>query len=120
MKNIALVAIVLLSLLAILACAGNNAPTELTVVQKLHPTLNCEQCHGTKTPSAPARDTACLTPGCHDRPDLVKATAKYTHNPHTSLHYSTDVDCFACHREHRPSTVTCGFCHPENKYPALK
>ena len=32
-------------------------------------------------------------------------------NPHDNFHYGRTDQCVNCHREHRPSTVTCEKCH---------
>lgn len=62
-------------------------------------------------------NAACQT--CHGSyEDLGKKVERKLNgepNPHTSAHYGSGIECAACHKEHKPSTVYCNNCH-EFKY----
>lgn len=75
------------------------------------PSAQCLSCHG------PAEDLAKRTARLDFVSEMVdpKTGAKSQHkaktNPHDSFHFGTQLDCYECHREHRPSKNECATCH---------
>jgi hypothetical protein len=52
---------------------------------------------------------------CHDSEEIKSATVAYggsARNPHDS-HYGDQLECFTCHRVHRPSVMYCSECHQD-------
>ena len=79
--------------------------------------FQCATCHKSTDISQykPLGTEDCL--GCHgsaeivaQRTDHLDAKAKGI-NPHRSIHDRTDLDCYECHAEHKPSTLLCSTCH---------
>lgn len=72
--------------------------------------ITCDGCHGKTDKQDTVEVDTCLT--CHDVDSLVKKTSgiKPT-NPHTSPHYSKDLDCNLCHHQHARSENYCNQCH---------
>ena len=90
-------------------------------------TIKCTTCHvdGRLTPP-----DAKICLACHREESIVKAGERFNFesyfkdprdgseirkevaiNPHDNFHYGRTDQCVNCHREHRPSTVTCEKCH---------
>ena len=118
--NIFKSAAIVLALAASLAV--NAQPTTIK-----HKGLECTTCHvdGRLTPP-----DAKICLACHREESIVKAGERFNFesyfkdprdgseirkevaiNPHDNFHYGCIDQCVNCHREHRPSTVTCEKCH---------
>ena len=97
--NIFKSAAIVLALAASLAV--NAQPTTIK-----HKGLECTTCHVDGKLTPPDAKT-CLA--CHREESIVKAGERL--NPHDNFHYGRTDQCVNCHREHRPSTVTCEKCH---------
>lgn len=71
----------------------------------------CASCHGkAKGKPKPVEMDKCLS--CHEIDKLVAKTAGVKpHNPHTSPHYGTDMECSLCHVAHGKSQNYCNECH---------
>ncbi len=61
----------------------------------LPPSKTCIQCHGTMEQLA----------------EKTKPADPHDPNPHASHHYGPNMECTACHAEHKPSHVACNNCH---------
>lgn len=98
--------------------------------------ITCPACHGPGEMSTyqPATTATCLT--CHgDRAALIKRTERVNKvveeknpvtgkvekvtkdlNPHSGHHDRGRLDCFECHREHKPSKSLCSLCHDTERW----
>ncbi|PKN71086.1 MAG: flavodoxin [Deltaproteobacteria bacterium HGW-Deltaproteobacteria-12] len=76
--------------------------------------VKCEQCHGKVKKPEPVEMSKCIA--CHGATaKLAEKTAKIKpHNPHTSPHYGTELDCNLCHHQHTKSENYCAQCHKFN------
>ena len=118
--NIFKSAAIVLALAASLAV--NAQPTTIK-----HKGLECTTCHVDGKLTPPDAKT-CLA--CHREESIDKAGERFNFesyfkdprdgseirkevaiNPHDNFHYGRTDQCVNCHREHRPSTVTCEKCH---------
>ena len=114
--NIVKSAAIVLALAASLAV--NAQPTTIK-----HKGFECTTCHVDGKLTPPDAKT-CLA--CHREESIVKAGERFNFesyfkdprdgseirkevaiNPHDNFHYGRTDQCVNCHREHRPSTVTC-------------
>ena len=103
---------------AVAQTGASNAPPLATVhVQQLK--LDCNACHGNKTPTSVNAEEALATVNqncinCHGDAKAV-ATAllpKLVHkeiNPHAS--HLVQIDCATCHRGHSAGEAYCQQCH---------
>lgn len=101
------------------AQTANNADLLNRTIKPHHQALGfqCATCHQSNDISQykPLVTENCLA--CHgsaekvaERTDHLDAKAKGI-NPHRSIHDRTDLDCYECHAEHKPSTLLCSTCH---------
>ena len=74
-------------------------------------TQQCLSCHGPAEALAKRTDHLAITSKMVDPKTGAKSEHKAQTNPHNSFHFSTQLDCYECHREHRPSTNECATCH---------
>lgn len=115
-------------LIASLAAAVLSAslPATSADITLKHQGLECSSCH--QGGFVPPKPETCL--GCHKPDDIVKATERFNFtttftnpkdgktttsvapvNPHDNFHYGRTDECVNCHKEHKPSTLTCQTCH---------
>lgn len=113
-------------LLASLAAAVLSTALPASAVDVKHKGLECTTCH--KGGFVPPKQETCLS--CHKSDDIVKATERFNFtttftnpvdgttktsvapvNPHDNFHYGRTDECVNCHKEHKPSTLTCQTCH---------
>lgn len=111
---------------AALAAALLSASVSAQTVELKHKGLECAACHAKGF--TPPKQEACLA--CHASDDIVKATERFNFtttftnpkdgstktsvapvNPHDNFHYGRTDECVNCHKEHKPSTLTCQTCH---------
>ena len=117
-------------LLALGALALSNAWASPAMTTK-HKGLTCTSCHQTvkgSTGMTPPDRKTCLS--CHNEEAIIKAGEKFNFtttfkdpktgevtmstvevNPHQNFHFGNTDQCVNCHKEHKPSTVTCETCH---------
>ncbi|ACL67010.1 conserved hypothetical protein [Anaeromyxobacter dehalogenans 2CP-1] len=72
--------------------------------------VKCAQCHVKAAKAAPVEMDRCVS--CHPTKALAVQTAGVKpRNPHENRHYGTELDCNACHHQHRQSENFCLPCH---------
>jgi hypothetical protein len=97
--------------------------------------LNCAMCHGAGDTRRyqPVDTKTCVT--CHERTVLIRKTERVNKtvreknpvsglvetvvkdlNPHSGHHDRGRLDCFECHREHKPSKNLCAQCHDVERW----
>jgi fumarate reductase flavoprotein subunit len=105
------------------AGAQTNAPapaaSQLATVHAEQSKLNCNACHGDKTPTSVSAEEALATVNqncmnCHGDSKAVSAAIlpKLVHkeiNPHGS--HLVQIDCVTCHRGHAAGEAYCNQCH---------
>lgn len=95
-----------------LACASCH-DKDLLAKGQIEPaaTSQCLACHGPVEALAKRTDHLRITSSMVDPKTGAKSEHKAPTNPHNSYHFGTQLDCYECHREHRPSTNECATCH---------
>ncbi|MEF9942677.1 MAG: cytochrome c3 family protein [Burkholderiaceae bacterium] len=91
------------------ACHGQTRPAQGQFEPA--PSAQCLSCHGPAETLAKRTDHLSITSKMVDPKTGAKSEHKAQTNPHNSFHFSTQLDCYECHREHRPSTNVCATCH---------
>jgi hypothetical protein len=97
--------------------------------------ITCVMCHDTRDVRRyePVGTAKCST--CHDRAALIKKTERVNKsvreknpvtgqfeivvkdlNPHSGHHDRGRLDCFECHREHKPPKNLCAQCHDVERW----
>ena len=133
---LSLIGSLLISTTALAAGTSATKAAPHPMVTLKHKALQCSSCHvdlGKTGPKpgqrvTPPKKEACLA--CHSEESIVQAGAKFNFdapfkdpktgeksvqhveiNPHDNFHFGRSDECVNCHKEHRPSVVTCETCH---------
>lgn len=70
----------------------------------------CAACHGEKNEISAPDINQCTK--CHNSDELVEKTKNVKpQNPHTSPHYSNQLECTLCHVQHAEPENYCAQCH---------